>query len=197
MTSANGDLVTVIDEFLSPADCARLLAQAEAGVWVKSAVAMAGGMPEAVGTGRRSDTLWLPAFGRWAAAKLRRIEVELSARLGIEPAHLEPWQMTRYRRGDAFDYHLDCGAWAEHPSGERKRTILIIIEPPLRGGATHFRALSQTIRPRLGRLIVWRNLLPTGGCNHAMIHSGRAVWRGQKTILTTWERERPFISGGQ
>jgi prolyl 4-hydroxylase len=105
--------------------------------------------------------------------------------------------MSRYRRGDIFDYHLDCGSWSEHPSGERRRTILIVIEAPLRGGATHFRALNQTIQPHLGRLVVWRNLLPTGNCNHAMIHSGRAVWQGQKTILTTWERERPFISGGQ
>jgi hypothetical protein len=26
-----------------------------------------------------------------------------------------------------------------------------------------------------------------------MIHSGRPVWRGQKIILTTWEREHQYV----
>ena len=62
----------------------------------------------------------LPAYGKWAAAKLRTIELELAARFGIEQYNLEPWQMIRYRRGDWFDYHLDCAVgW---PSGRRVET---------------------------------------------------------------------------
>ena len=190
---ANDELVVVVDDFLPPTDCRRLLSEAHAGKWVGSAVMAANGTSTIAAGGRRSDSLVLPAYGKWAAAKLRTIELELAARFGIEQYNLEPWQMIRYRRGDWFDYHLDCGAWAGHPSGERRRTVLIVLEQPSRGGATHFRALAKTLRPLTGRLIVWRNLLPTGKCNHAMIHSGRPVWQGRKTILTTWERQRPYI----
>lgn len=196
MEASDPELVTVIDDFLTREDCRRMLAQAERGDWVPSSVAMAPGTM-ADGDGRHSDSLLHPGYGNWAKAKLRKIEARLFQHFAIEPEKLEPWQMTRYRRGDFFDYHLDCGAWADHPSGERNRTILLVIEQPARGGATHFRALDKTIRPLLGRLIVWRNLLPTGRCNYAMIHSGRPVWQGCKTILTTWERQRPYAHANE
>jgi prolyl 4-hydroxylase len=141
---------------------------------------------------RRSMSLHLPAFRRLASNQLEAVEARLSAQFFISANRLEPWQMTRYRRGDGFDYHLDCGSHAGHLTGERVRTILIVIEEPAQGGATHFRALRTNVRPRLGRLLVWNNLLPTGRCNHAMIHAGRPVWRGRKTILTTFEHELPY-----
>jgi prolyl 4-hydroxylase len=124
---------------------------------------------------------------------MRRVELSLADLLCLDLKSLEPWQMIRYRRAGAYDYHLDCGAWSGHPSGERAQTVMLILEQPKRGGATHFRALARTIRPLAGRLVVWRNLLPNGACNHAMIHSGRPVWQGRKTILITWERQHPYI----
>jgi hypothetical protein len=188
--SAADNTITIVDDFVSLADCRRMLEEAMRGEWVGSAVASDGSV---IGSrGRRSASLVLPAYSDWAEALLRETERRLAAMLTIEPRNLEPWQMTRYRHADAYDYHLDCGRWARHPSGERRRTILIVLEQPTRGGATHFRALRRTIRPVTGRLVVWCNLLPTGRCNHAMIHSGRPVWQGRKTILTTWERQRPY-----
>lgn len=183
------DGILVIDDFLSPAECARMLEEQTRGQWVDSVVANASGGAMS-GGGRYSDSLVLSAYSGRADALLRRIERRLAELAGMHPAHLEPWQMTRYRRGDRYDYHVDCGI--RHPSGERVRTILIVLEQPARGGATHFRALGRTVRPCAGRLIVWSNLLPNGRCNHAMIHAGRPVWQGRKTILTTWEHVRPY-----
>lgn len=184
-----GDAIVVVDDFLSPAECRRLLGEQARGEWVDSVVANAvGGAMH--GGGRHSDSLVLPGYGAAAARLLRGIEQRLQAMFGIAPPNLEPWQMTRYRRGGAYDYHVDCGV--PHPSGERERTILVVLAPPVRGGATHFRALRRTIRPLAGRLVVWRNLLPGGRCDHAMIHSGRPVWQGTKTILTTWAHPRPY-----
>jgi prolyl 4-hydroxylase len=190
---ASGKTITVVDGFLSLADCRRMLNETTSGEWVGSAVAHPNGGSTIATGGRRSDSLVLPAYSDWAEAQLRGIEGRLAAMFGVQSRKLEPWQMIRYRRGDFYDYHVDCGAWSRHPSGERNRTILIVIEQPSSGGAIHFRALRQTIRPHTGRLVVWRNLLPSGMCNYAMIHSGRPVWQGRKTILTTWERQRPHV----
>lgn len=190
---ACGVPVSVIDAFASPADCRRLVGEAERGAWIRSAVERKDSWDHGY-SGRTSDSLFLPGgFSAWAATWLHRAEEQLAELLGIRPQCLEPWQMTRYRRGTAYDYHLDCGAWAGHPSGERARTVMLVLEAPQQGGATHFRALARTVRPAAGRLVVWRNLLPDGGCNHAMIHAGRPVWQGRKTILTTWERQRPYV----
>ena len=190
---AADNTITIVDDFVSPADCRRMLEEVMRGEWIGSTVAGARGGSVARSRGRRSSSLVLPAYSEWAQAWLREIERRLAATLAIEPRNLEPWQMTRYRRADGYDYHLDCGDWARDPSGERRCTILIVLEQPTRGGATHFRALRRTIRPVAGRLVVWCNLLPTGRCNHAIIHAGRPVWQGRKTILTTWERQRPYV----
>ncbi|WP_161963587.1 2OG-Fe(II) oxygenase [Xanthomonas arboricola] len=183
------DRIIVVNDFLSPLQCQHLLGEQDSGEWIASTVARGNGST-VTGGGRKSDSLVLPGNARIAHPLLRDIEGRLQAMFGVRPAHLEPWQMTRYRRGDAYDYHLDCGV--QHPSGERKRTLLIVLEQPARGGATHFRALNRSIKPLVGRFVLWRNLLPNGRCNHAMIHAGRPVWQGCKTILTTWEHLRPY-----
>jgi len=188
-------LVTV-DHFVPLSVCRRMLFAASGGDWIPSGVA---GIPNtrhplvAHATGRSSSTLILERYSSWMGVTLRRIEQLLLITFGIEPRHLELWQVTRYKRGEAYDYHLDCGCWRRHPSGERRRTILIYLEQPARGGATDFRALHKSIPAVAGRLVVWDNLLPSGNCNYAMIHSGRPVWQGRKTILTTWEREGPYV----
>ena len=192
-SSSSHNAITVVENFVALADCGRMLEETVCGEWVGSAVA---GTRDGFGIRsreRRSASLLIPVYSEWAQAWLRKIERHLAAILAIESRNLEPWQMTRYRRGDAYDYHVDCGNWEGDPSGERRRTVLIVLEQPSRGGATHFRALRQTVPAIAGRLIVWCNLLPTGRCNHAMIHSGRPVWQGRKTILTTWERQRPYV----
>lgn len=187
------EIICVVDRFLSPAECLALLAMSETGIWVASTVAPIGDHSPFAGSGRNSQSMMMPVSSQAMADLLGTIEARLAERFAIDTRRLEPWQITRYRRGERFDYHLDCGAFASHPSGERVRTVLVVLERPLRGGATHFRALDLKILPRAGRLIVWRNLLPSGACNYAMIHAGRPVWQGRKTILTTWERRRPYV----
>lgn len=143
--------------------------------------------------GRSSSTLMAREVGPWLTERLHRIEQSLNEFAGIAPANLEPWQVTRYRRGEEFDYHCDCGCWRKHPSGERKRTIMVYLQKPTRGGATHFRVLDLTVRPLVGRLVVGNNLMSNGNCDHAMVRSGLQVWRGHRITLTTWEHESRFI----
>jgi prolyl 4-hydroxylase len=188
-----GSHIVTVDNFLPLSVCRRMLREASAGDWVPSGVAATSRAAVSYASGRSSSTHAAERNSAFIEAGLRRIEDSLLTIFGIRPSNLEPWQVTRYQRGEAFDYHLDCGGWRRHPSGERRRTILVYLEQPIRGGATDFRALRKTISPVPGRLVVWNNLLPTGRCNHGMIHSSRPVWQGRKTILTTWERERRYV----
>lgn len=186
--------IAVVDRFLPVSVCGRMLRETTDGDWVSSRVASSRGQGLATPVnGRSSSTLVADRYSPWMEAALRRIEESLRTLYGVRPTNLEPWQMTRYKCGEAFDYHLDCGRWRGHPSGERRRTILIYLEQPIRGGATDFRALGNRIRPIVGRLVVWENLLANGNCNHGMIHSSRPVWQGCKTTLATWERERSYM----
>ena len=189
---SEGQIVT-IDGFLPQPIVYQMIEAAGRGVWTRSTVQpLSVDVPQTIVPGRTSSTLMGAELGPWFQQELRRIEESLARLLDIRSLNLEPWQVTRYECGEAFDYHLDCGGGQAHPSGERKRTVMVYLETPESGGATHFRALNLEIAPLAGRLVVWNNLLPTGKCNFAMIHSGQPVLRGCKTALLTWEHETRY-----
>ena len=185
--------VATVDEFVPPLVCRRLVGQLTDVAWLPSDVAGVDAQQAlALHSGRASSTAVLERPSGSIQEVLLDIERSLYRTFGVRRSRLESWQVTRYATGESYDYHLDCGRWRRHPSGERRRTILIYLERPQRGGATDFRALGLRVMPVVGRLVIWNNLLSNGRCNHAMIHAGCKVSRGQKIILTTWERERRF-----
>ena len=75
--------------------------------------------------------------------------------------------------------------------GQRTWTAMAYLNEPEEGGATRFRTIGKTIRPELGKLIAWNNLLPDGRPNPATLHQGMKVRRGVKYVITKWFRERP------
>jgi prolyl 4-hydroxylase len=189
------NLVVSIDQFLPVPLCRQMVEVANSGLWLPSTVQSSDGsltQKTSATTGRNSSTLMAADLGPCIVQELRKLEQSLKQVFGILSVNLEPWQLTRYQRGEAFDYHLDCGSWKNHPSGERRRTIIIYLQEPLLGGSTHFRALNVKISPIVGRLLLWHNLLPNGNCNHAMIHCSEPVGQGCKIVLTTWEHEAPY-----
>lgn len=69
--------ITVVDDFLTPAECAALLGEAACGEWIGSVVARPDGTSAIAGGGRRSQSL-VSTHAGWAAARLRNIEARLS-----------------------------------------------------------------------------------------------------------------------
>jgi 2OG-Fe(II) oxygenase superfamily len=185
--------IAVVDEFITPSECTRMLRELEFTHWSASPIVKYIGdenSPAYFDTMRESETSGQIWFSDELNEILASIEERLAAVLGSSPTHFEEWQATRYRKNDHFDYHVDGGNWEHTAAGERKRSIIMYLDTPTRGGATRFRALNKSIRARAGRVLIWNNLLPTGKCNFAMIHAGLPVKEGKKTILVSWERER-------
>lgn len=186
----------MIDRFLKPAACSELLDQMDEHQWNPSQIAKpshGGKAKDGLTSSRTSSTI---ESGRWnqvARTIVAKIETALEKELGIRSHRLEEWQITRYSKREFYDFHLDCGCWQSETAGERRRTIMIYLDSPLKGGETFFRALNLRVQPATGRLLVWNNLLRNGNCDHAMIHAGLPVVRGHKTILITWERERRYL----
>jgi prolyl 4-hydroxylase len=191
-------IITVIDSFLSPKECQAILSELETTYWQSSAVVERRGR-RAYTEVREDFRSSLTTQQEWFSPRLNklvaRIERRLADRLCCLPENLESWQATRYSVGEYFDYHVDCGLGNRQPGGERARTVVLYVDTPARGGETHFRALDRTIEARAGRLIAWPNLLPSGHCDYAMVHSGLPVRRGAKTTLVTWEHVRQLHKG--
>ncbi len=189
----------VRDSFISASECASILRELEHSYWHSSAIInkRSGRVRLEVLEKYRGSTT---SHQQWFSARLnsivRRIEQRLRGDFGCDTSALESWQATRYEKGGRFDYHVDGGSWKRSAAGERKRSYLLYLVAPNAGGETHFRALDVLIKPEPGRLIAWENLLPSGECDHAMIHAGLPVRRGTKTTLVTWERQRPLQKEG-
>lgn len=182
-----------IDGFLAPEQCAAILDELRWAFWTPSTVvarAATGGLRARASAMRVSESTHETWFSEPLVAELRALEVRIAAAFGIRPERCEPWQATRYRRGGSFDYHHDSGHWGHEPAGEREWTLLLHLRAPTAGGSTHFRALDVDVPARAGRLVVWRNLLPGGARDPAMLHAGMPVDRGTKTVLVTWARQR-------
>ena len=185
--------IVVVDEFVTPSECDLMLRELEFTHWADSSVVKYIGdenSPAYFSTMRKSQTSGQIWFSDELNEILAAIEERLALLLASSRKHFEEWQATRYGKDDRFDYHVDGGNWERTAAGERKRSIIMYLDTPVRGGETRFRALNRTIAAQAGRVLIWNNLLPTGKCNFAMIHAGLPVEEGTKTILVSWERER-------
>ena len=113
------------------------------------------------------------------------------------PLHFaEPTQVQRYLVGDKFDEHTDWfnpnhEEWAYTANkGQRTWTITVYLNDVEDGGETEFPKLNIKIKPKMGRLVAWNNLLSTGQGNHDTLHKGCQVTQGQKFIITKWFRDK-------
>ena len=117
--------------------------------------------------------------------------------VGIPASHAEPIQGQRYAAGQEFKPHTDSfnpgGAdYFVHcaDQGQRTWTAMAYLNQPEDGGATRFKAIGKTVRPEVGKLLLWNNLHPDGRPNEATLHQGMKVRKGVKYIVTLWFRER-------
>jgi len=181
------------DNFVSTGACAAMLRELRFAFWQRSTVTHQdsdGAALSYFSRNRRSVTAMQEWFSTAMNAQIALIEQHLEREFGVAPNCLEQWQATRYGPNDIFDRHLDAaeGQFA----GGRKLTFLICLGAPDEGGSTYFHELDLEFAPQPGRLIAWLNLLRDRTPNPMMLHSGRPVVRGTKTILTTWSHQDPI-----
>ncbi len=182
------------DNFVSLEACAVMLRELRFAFWQRSRVAgrdADGAVRSHFSRNRRSETAMQEWFSQAMNAQVAVVEQRLECEFAIVPNRLEQWQATRYRPHDTFDRHLDAGLPDAKIAGERELTFLIYLSAPDEGGSTYFHTFDLEFAPAPGRLVVWLNLLDDRTPNPMMLHSGRPVIRGTKTILTTWSHQQP------
>ncbi|WP_299296878.1 2OG-Fe(II) oxygenase, partial [uncultured Erythrobacter sp.] len=118
---------------------------------------------------------------------------------GIDPAHGEPLQGQRYEVGQEFKQHTDWfnpeGAdWERYcsVSGQRTWTFMVYLNTVEAGGATRFKTIGKSFKPKRGTILGWNNRLPDGDGNVNTLHHAMKVRKGLKYVITKWYRERPW-----
>ena len=133
----------------------------------------------------------------WHDPVVGEVDRRIADLLGLPLAASEPLQGQRYAPGQEFRPHTDTFEpggydYLVHTAatGQRTWTAMIYLNEPEDGGATRFKAIGKTIRPEVGKLLAWNNLLADGRPNPATLHQGMKVRKGTKYVLTKWFRER-------
>jgi prolyl 4-hydroxylase len=128
------------------------------------------------------------------------IETRIADLLGIDRTWGEPLQGQRYEVGQEFKEHadffyVDQPYWAEYEphGGQRTWTAMIYLNEPSGGGGTGFPHIELTVKPRIGRALIWNNMSADGSPNPWTMHEGQPVEDGLKYIVTKWYRERTFV----
>lgn len=94
---------------------------------------------------------------------------------------LEGWQLVKYEVGEEFKAHSDC----LNKENDRLFTTIIYLNDDFEGGETSFPNTGETIYPKQGKLVVWKNLLADKS-NNKSIHAGNPVLKGTKYVLVNW-----------
>jgi prolyl 4-hydroxylase len=177
-------------DFLSEAECARLIELIDAGKFPSGLLA-----DEPDEEFRTSDSCHLDRN----EPVVRQVEAKFDALTGIEAALGETIQGQRYAVGQRFkphhDYfHVGEAYWQEQQKigGQRTWTGMVFLNKPEAGGKTNFPSAQVAVSPTTGTLLLWNNLEPSGAVNPKSLHEGMPVDEGLKYIITKWYRERPW-----
>jgi len=177
--------------FLSPAECAEIVAMIDARRRPSTIADDVTGDP----LFRTSETCDLDPDNPLTSQIDRRI----ADFLGQGIVFGEQMQGQRYAPGQEFKLHTDyfepSGAdYQTHcaVSGQRTWTAMIYLNEPEAGGATRFKVIDKIIQPETGKMLCWNNQLPGGFPNPATLHQGMKVRKGTKYVITKWFRERPW-----
>jgi prolyl 4-hydroxylase len=86
-----------------------------------------------------------------------------------------------------FVRYVEGGEYKEHTDGEfRQKTALVYLNNGFRGGETVFPKLNRTIKPEIGKLVIWDNIDENGKEDTMSLHTGLPVEVGTKYIAVIW-----------
>ena len=115
------------------------------------------------------------------------IETRLEQTAGLPRSKAYFAQYLHYSEGEHYNVHTDCFLNSLVPGkDDRYATILLYFSEP-EGGGTDFPLLNHTFTPKLGDLVIWRNLhAPSGVCNTWTYHTAQEVTSGEKYVFQKW-----------
>jgi len=146
---------------------------------------------------RKADGTWLPKDS-FISKKVFHIIYELT---GCKPEQMELVHIVKYEIGGEYKphhdfFHVTEDYAAEHIAngGNRIKSALIYLNDDFEGGETEFPELNIIVKPELGKLVIWDNMVD-GKLDYTSIHAGLPVKSGIKYIAVVFIRENNF--GGQ
>lgn len=141
---------------------------------------------------RIADGVWLSNDSETSKV----IKERISKVTNLPTENMENVHVVKYELGGEYKPHFDYFNVKSHAKqlergGQRIKSVLVYLNDDFEGGETQFPKLKLTVKPQIGKLIVWDNVLE-GKENPNSIHAGLPVTKGTKYIMIVWIRENKF-----
>jgi prolyl 4-hydroxylase len=76
--------------------------------------------------------------------------------------------------------------------GQRIATLVMYLNTPEEGGATHFPELDLDVKARKGSAVYFEYMNKNGQLDSRSLHAGMPVLKGEKWVATKWLRESNY-----
>lgn len=130
---------------------------------------------------------------------VKRIENRCSLLANHPTSHIEPFQIVRYQPGQFFKEHHDYFEPKEGdkfvPQYQRTLTIFIYLNDVAKdekGGQTYFPSANLSVRPQMGKAVMFRNITPDGKEDPKSLHSGQKLMKSTKYGCNVWFTSHPY-----
>ena len=183
--SADPD-IRMVRNFLSPDECAYLIAAAEPLLRPSMILDERTGRPRPNPVRTSSSMNFDPTTEDLVVNAINR---RIAALTATEIAAGEPLHILRYTPGQEFRPHLDAVAGA---ANQRQWTALIYLNDGFCGGETVFPDLGITTLGKPGDCLVFRVCAEDGAPDLRLRHAGLPVTDGIKWLASRWIRQRPY-----
>lgn len=183
--SADPD-VRMIVNFLSPRECAYLIAKADPLLRPSMILDQHTGRPRPHPVRTSSSMNFDPTNEDLVIHAINRRIAEAT---GTDQAAGEPLHILRYTPGQEFRPHLDAISGADN---QREWTALIYLNDGFGGGETVFPELGVTTLGRPGDCLVFRVCAESGTPDQRLRHAGLPVTSGVKWLASRWIRQHPY-----
>ena len=190
--------VAVIEDLLSPADCAEFIALGREQLRAITVVDPDDGRD--VEHDARSGQF--TSFARGQNEFLSKIERRIATLTQWPVENGEGFQLIHYGPGEEYRPHFDwfdpaLPGSAVHlkAGGQRVASMILYLNKPERGGATQFPWLSGlTVSAVPGRALYFENIDESFAIDHRVQHAGTPIEAGEKWIVTKWLRVGPNVA---
>ena len=188
-------LVYVIEDFISEDECQHFVEESKSKLERAKTI---GGKDGIYHENRTGMNCWIH-HGHSLVSK--SVGERIADLVGFPLRNAESFQVVYYTGGtqyndhhDAFNHETEQGKKHLKRGGQRIYTALGYLNDVEEGGATEFRDLNISIKPKKGSLLVWKNVLPgTTKVHPDSLHAGRPVTKGEKFAFNLWFRENKFV----
>lgn len=192
-----GPWVLMLDNFLS-ADEAKTLIDLGAAIGYERSTDVGemdgdGTLERVVSEGRTSTNAWCNTVECSEDPVVIAVYDRILNLTQIPIVNSEPFQLLRYEPGQFYESHHDyIGYEIKQKQGVRILTVFLYLNDVEEGGETDYPRLSMTVKPKIGRALIWPSVFDDdpNTADDRTTHQALAVTRGIKFGANAWLHQR-------